>query len=99
MPTKTEFLLVIFYWAIFSVICLKAKFMAVEGLNKKWVVFMLAVKVIGGILYGYIHNKYYWGGDAQLFFDIGKINSYVGFIFLLRKFLSYGRFPRSPGSF
>lgn len=73
MPSKTEFLLVIFYWAIFSLICLKAKFMAVDGLKKRWVVFMLAVKVIGGIMYGYIHNKYYWGGDAQLFFDIGKI--------------------------
>ena len=64
-----EIILVTFYSALFSFIILRLKFFQRFHLSGKVIVALFIFKVIAGIFYGYIHLKFYGGGDTYAYFD------------------------------
>lgn len=68
-----EYILILFYLALFSVLIYRLPFFRIEKPNQKFLVLALVLKVVFAISYGILHEKYYGRCDTFHFFDDGNI--------------------------
>lgn len=68
-----EILLVLLYTALFSFIILRWKFFSAFNLSAKLVAVIFLCKIGAGILYGYLHQHLYGGGDTYAYFNESAI--------------------------
>ena len=87
-----EYLLTSFYAVVFLVIILKWSFFKTENISSKYFGAVFILKILAGILLGYLYQKYFNGGDTYVFFNdantmfaIGKSHP-VDFIKMLSGF-------------
>jgi hypothetical protein len=64
----TALILVSLYCFFFAFLMRKSAFFQPTGIRYSWILGLFAVKVIAGILYGFIHKNYFSGGDTFLYF-------------------------------
>jgi hypothetical protein len=64
-----EYILTLLYAAIFAFVILNNSFFKTGTLHPKYLVIVFAIKILAGILLGYLYKKYFNGGDTFVFFD------------------------------
>jgi len=64
----TELLLIVLYTALFSYFILRLRFFKKFSINPRFIAIIFIVKIIAGMTYGYIYQKYYEGGDTWQYF-------------------------------
>jgi hypothetical protein len=64
-----ENLLTFFYAFVFLAIILKTSFFRSEKIHSKYFCFIFILKIVAGILLGYLYRIYFNGGDTYVFFN------------------------------
>lgn len=64
-----EHLLTFFYASLFIFIIVKIPFFSGPKVNSKWFAFVFILKVLSGILLGYLYRQYFNGGDTHTYFE------------------------------